>query len=46
MLGVAAAAFVFDRYTGVPVFLIAAGSLLTLGIWFSRKLKRHRQEIL
>jgi YNFM family putative membrane transporter len=44
MLGVAAAAFVFDRYTGVPVFLFAAGALLTLGIWFSRKLKRRRQE--
>jgi predicted MFS family arabinose efflux permease len=44
MLGVAAAAFVFDRYTGVPVFLIAAAGLLALGFWFSRKVKDRRRE--
>jgi predicted MFS family arabinose efflux permease len=44
MLGVAAAAFVFDRYTGVPVFLIAAAGLLALGFWFSRKVKGRRRE--
>jgi len=44
MLGVAAAALVFDRYTGVPVFLIAATGLLTLGLWFACKLKGRREE--
>jgi hypothetical protein len=44
MLGVAAAALVFDRYTGVPVFLIAGTGLLTLGLWFAFKLKGRREE--
>jgi predicted MFS family arabinose efflux permease len=37
--GVAAAALVFDRYKGVPVFLVAAVTLLALGLWFAHKLK-------
>ena len=37
--GVAAAAFAFDRYKGVPVFLVAATVLLALGFWFARMLK-------
>jgi len=37
--GVAAAAFAFDRYKGVPVFLAAAAVLLALGFWFARMLK-------
>jgi len=44
MLGVAVAAFVFDRYSGVPVFLFAAATLLVLGFWFARKLKQRREE--
>jgi YNFM family putative membrane transporter len=38
-LGVAAGGVVFDRFTAVPVFLIAAATLLALGLWFSRQLK-------
>ena len=37
--GVAAAAFAFDRYKGVPVFLAAGAVLLALGLWFARTLK-------
>lgn len=42
--GVAAAAFVFDRYSGVPVFLAAGLLLLVLALWFARRLKAHRSE--
>lgn len=44
MLGVAAAAFVFDRYAGVPVFLFAATALLALGFWFAGRLRARRRE--
>ena len=40
--GVAAGGVVFDRFTAVPVFLIAAAVLLTLSLWFARQLKRRR----
>jgi len=40
-LGVAAGGVIFDRFTAVPVFLIAAAILLALGWWFSRQLKRR-----
>ncbi len=40
--GVATAALVFDRYKGVPVFLIAAIVLLALGLWFAHALKARR----
>jgi predicted MFS family arabinose efflux permease len=39
--GVAAAAVLFDRYEGVPLFLIASAALLALGVWVSWKLKRR-----
>jgi YNFM family putative membrane transporter len=39
--GVAINGAIFDRFTAVPVFLIAAVILLALGIWFSRQLKRR-----
>ena len=38
--GVAAGGVVFDRFTAVPVFLIAAVVLLALALWFARQLKR------
>jgi YNFM family putative membrane transporter len=37
--GVASAALVFDRYKGVPVFLVAATALLALGLWFAHALR-------
>jgi len=41
-VGVASAALVFDRYQGVPIFLVAAATLLALGLWLARKLKARR----
>jgi len=41
-VGVASAALVFDRYQGVPVFLVAAATLLALGLWLARELKARR----
>jgi MFS transporter, YNFM family, putative membrane transport protein len=40
--GVAANAVIFDRFTAVPVFLIAAAGLFALGLWFARELTRRR----
>jgi YNFM family putative membrane transporter len=42
--GVAAAGVIFDHFTAVPVFLIAAVCLVALGVWFSRQLARRRDE--
>lgn len=39
--GVAAAGLAFDRFTAVPVFLIAGAILLALGWWLSRQLQRR-----
>ncbi len=39
--GVAVNGAIFDRFTAVPVFLVAAIVLLALGLWFSRQLKRR-----
>jgi predicted MFS family arabinose efflux permease len=39
--GVAAAAVLFDRYEGVPLFLIASATLLMLGLWVAHKLRQH-----
>jgi YNFM family putative membrane transporter len=39
--GVAINGAIFDRFTAVPVFLIAAAILLAAGAWFSRQLKRR-----
>jgi predicted MFS family arabinose efflux permease len=41
-LGVAINATIFDRYTAVPVFVIAATGLLALSLWFARLLKQRR----
>jgi predicted MFS family arabinose efflux permease len=41
---VAVAGAAFDRYTAVPVFLVAAVGLLGLGIYFSHQLKRRREQ--
>ena len=40
-LGVAVNGFIFDRFTAVPVFVIAAAGLLGLGLWFARVLKQR-----
>jgi MFS transporter, YNFM family, putative membrane transport protein len=40
-LGVAINGVIFDRFTAVPVFLIAAAGLLALALWFARALKRR-----
>jgi YNFM family putative membrane transporter len=39
--GVAVNGAIFDRFTAVPVFLIAAAGMLALGLWFSHALKRR-----
>jgi predicted MFS family arabinose efflux permease len=41
-LGVAINGMVFDRFTAVPVFVIAAVGLLALALWFARTLKQRR----
>ena len=40
--GVAAGGIVIDRFTAVPLFLVAAAGLLALALWFARALKRRR----
>jgi len=40
-LGVAINGFIFDRFTAVPVFVIAAVGLLALGLSFAHALKRR-----
>jgi len=42
--GVAVNGIIFDRFSGAPVFLIAAAGLCALGLWFARELKRRRDE--
>ena len=41
MLGVAAAALVFDRFSAVPLFIGTAIALSLLGWWFARELRRR-----
>jgi YNFM family putative membrane transporter len=41
-LGVAINGLIFDRFTAVPVFVIAAIGLLALGLWFARALRQQR----
>jgi predicted MFS family arabinose efflux permease len=41
MIGVAAGAFVFDRFTAVPLFAGTAIALPALAWWFARKLRQH-----
>jgi MFS transporter, YNFM family, putative membrane transport protein len=43
-LGVATAAFVFDRFTAVPLFLATAVALPLLALWFAAKLERRARE--
>jgi MFS transporter, YNFM family, putative membrane transport protein len=43
-LGVGVGALVFDRFTAVPLFLATAVALPVLALWFSRALRRHREE--
>ena len=40
-LGVAINGLIFDRFTAVPLFVIAAVGLLALGLWFARALRRR-----
>ena len=40
-LGVAINGVIFDRFTAVPVFLIAAAGLLALALWFAHALRRR-----
>jgi len=42
-VGVAVNGAIFDRFTAVPVFLIAAAGLTALGLWFARALKKRRE---
>ena len=41
MLGVAAAALVFDRFSAVPLFIATAIALSLLGWWFAREIGRR-----
>jgi predicted MFS family arabinose efflux permease len=43
-LGVAINGMVFDRFTAVPVFVVAAVGLLALALWFARTLKQRRDK--
>src|SRR4051812_22715692 len=40
--GVPIAALIFDRFAGVPLFLVTAIALPALAWWFARALQRHR----
>jgi MFS transporter, YNFM family, putative membrane transport protein len=41
MLGVAAGAVVFDRFTAVPLFVATAVALPGLAWWFAARLRRQ-----
>jgi predicted MFS family arabinose efflux permease len=41
MLGVAAGALVFDRFTAAPLFVVTAAALPALAFWFARELRRR-----
>ena len=43
-LGVAINGMVFDHFTAVPVFVIAAVGLLALALWFAHTLKQRRDK--
>jgi predicted MFS family arabinose efflux permease len=43
--GVAAFSVVFDRYTGVPVFLVSGLVLLAVGVWFTDRLKQRTRAV-
>src|SRR5205814_1246353 len=44
MVGVAAAAWVFDRFTAVPLFAVTAIALPALGWWYAKRLRAARKE--
>ena len=44
-LGVPINGMIFDRFTAVPIFVIAAGGLLALGLWLARALRQRRHEV-
>jgi predicted MFS family arabinose efflux permease len=44
MVGVAAAALVFDRFTAAPLFAMTAIALPAVGWWFARGLRRQTPE--
>jgi predicted MFS family arabinose efflux permease len=44
-LGVAINGIVFDRFTAVPVFVIAAMGLLAMGLWFAQELRQHAKGV-
>ncbi len=41
VVGVAAGALVFDRFSAVPLFLVTAAALPALAFWFARELRRR-----
>jgi predicted MFS family arabinose efflux permease len=43
-LGVTINGMIFDRFTAVPVFAIAAAGLLALGLWFAGALRQRRAQ--
>ena len=43
-LGVAAGAFVVDRYSAVPLFVVAAMALPALALWFAQHLRTRMRE--
>jgi len=43
-VGVAVNGAIFDRYSAVPVFLIAAAGMTALGLWFAHALRRRRDD--
>lgn len=45
VLGVAAAAVVFDRFTAAPLFIATAIALPALAWWFAGRLGRHQKRI-
>jgi predicted MFS family arabinose efflux permease len=45
MVGVAAAALVFDRFTAVPLFIATAVALPALGWWFGNRLGTRKEQI-
>jgi MFS transporter, YNFM family, putative membrane transport protein len=45
MIGVTAGAFIFDRFTAVPLFAGTAVALPALAWWFARKLRQHAMQV-
>jgi predicted MFS family arabinose efflux permease len=43
VVGVGAGAYVFDRFSAVPLFIVSGISLLALAAWFARGLLQRRE---